>query len=253
VIETLDLATWHRTGVLVIDGFFPADDLRKVQNWVGELEALPGTGTGILQYDEITPGGGSVRCRTENFVPFHAGMRALLTQGPLLEVASVLLAEQAVLYKEKINYKLPGGAGFAAHQDAPAYPFVRSTITCMIAVDDSTIDNGCLEVVHGMHHDALPTDETGCIPAELAATLGWEAIPVRAGSLLWFNWYVPHRSGPNRSSQRRRAIYLTYNAASDGNFRDKYYQEKKQRLENGSSRISLIGHFNGTARAESQD
>ena len=57
----------------------------------------------------------------------------------MLETASALLVEQAVLYKEKINYKLVGGAGYAPHQDAPAYPFIATHVSCMVAVDDGHI------------------------------------------------------------------------------------------------------------------
>jgi len=55
-----------------------------------------------------------------------------------LSIAGALLGEPAVLYKEKINYKLAGGAGYAPHQDAPAYPFIDVHVSCMVAVDDST-------------------------------------------------------------------------------------------------------------------
>ena len=67
----------------------------------------------------------------------------------MLDAASALLGEPAVLYKEKVNYKLPGGAGYAPHQDAPAYPFVAKHVSCLVAIDDAGIDNGCLEVVSG--------------------------------------------------------------------------------------------------------
>lgn len=251
--DTLDLATWQTTGALLMEGFLGPERLREVQRWVDEIEALPGSEDSLLQYDETTGDGLSVRCRTENIVPFHDSMRTLLTQGALLDIASTLLGEPAVLYKEKINYKQPGGAGFTPHQDAPAYPFVRSTITCMIAIDDSTTDNGCLDIVEGMHHNPLPTDDAGCIPTHLAETLTWKPIPAHAGSLLWFDWYVPHRSGVNTSPHRRRAIYLTYNAASDGDHRHRYYQEKRHRLAAGTGRISLIGHFTGDSHVSAQE
>ena len=248
VAHDIDHEVWDGTGALLIDGFLEPDRLSEVQGWVEELEQTPPAVGGPLQYDERLADGSTARCRTENFVPVHDGLRELLTTGPILDIASRLLGEGAVLYKEKINYKLPGGAGFNAHQDAPAYPFVRSTITCMVALDDSTQDNGCLEIVEGMHRDLLPTDSTGCLPKDLADTLSWTPVPARAGSLLWFNWYVPHRSGPNRSDRRRRAIYLTYNGASDGNLRGVYYEEKAKSLAGAGGRISLIGHFNGDAK-----
>ena len=40
--------------------------------------------------------------------------------GPaMLDRVSQLMGEPAILFKEKINFKLSGGSGFAAHQDAP--------------------------------------------------------------------------------------------------------------------------------------
>ena len=38
--------------------------------------------------------------------------------GRVIEAVGELLGEPAVLYKEKINYKYPGGGGYAAHQEA---------------------------------------------------------------------------------------------------------------------------------------
>src|SRR5260221_9126308 len=143
--------------------------------------------------------GGRQLCRTENFVPFNEGLRALLTTGAMLATASALLGEPAVLYKEKINYKLPGGAGYSPHQDAPAYPFVDVHVSCMVAVDDAAPGNGCLEVASASHGDVLPMDERGCIADDVVAELTWMPVPVQAGETLWFHSRTPHRSGANRS------------------------------------------------------
>lgn len=238
---------WREEGVLLMEGAIQGDALARLQRWVDDLEGQAGTPDGLLQYDEVVPDGSVRRCRTENFVPFHEGLRGLLTSGMIPRTASELLGEQAVLYKEKINYKGSGGAGFAPHQDAPAYPNVEKTLACMIAVDDATVENGCLEIVRRSHQAQLPTDDRGCIEPAVANRLEWEPLPVRAGSLLWFHCYVPHRSGGNTSATTRRAIYLTYNAASDGDLREDYYATKISELAEHPDRLSLIGHFVGSA------
>jgi 2-aminoethylphosphonate dioxygenase len=58
-----------------------------------------------------------------------------------------------LLFKDKINYKLPSGNGFAAHLDAPAYDHIGKIehLTANFAVDKATIENGCIEVVPGSH------------------------------------------------------------------------------------------------------
>ncbi|WP_156607391.1 phytanoyl-CoA dioxygenase family protein [Dietzia sp. DQ12-45-1b] len=244
----LDLDTWSRDGLLVVDDVLSATELEQLQQWVLELENRPGTTDQLLQYNETTVDGSIRRCRTENFLPYHDGLRALLTVGRIPEIAGTLLGQKAVLYKEKINYKAPGGSGFAAHQDAPAYPYVSNTIACMIAVDDSTLDNGCLEVARRKHAAQLPTDTRGCVEPAVAQTLEWEPLPVAAGSLVFFHCYVPHRSGPNSSDSTRRAIYLTYNGESDGRLRESYYAKRIHDLADHPDQLSLIGHFAGAAK-----
>src|SRR4051794_13823980 len=84
------------------------DDVDALRRWVDEVAAWPDDGP-WLHHRERSEHGPQL-CRTEAFVPHHAALRALLTTGTMVEDASSLLGEPAVLYKEKINYKLPGGA-----------------------------------------------------------------------------------------------------------------------------------------------
>ncbi len=225
-----------------------ADGVAQLQDWVEEIAGWADDGGEWLHYREQTEHGPRL-CRTENFVPFHTGMRNLLSTGALVATASMLLGEQALLYKEKINYKLAGGAGYTAHQDAPAYPFVDAHVSCMVAVDDSTVVNGCLEVVSGRHHELLPMDDRGCIVAEVARAMEWMPVDVAAGQTLWFHSLTPHRSGPNRSDVDRRALYPTYNAASAGERREDYYRAKLAQIAAQKSTdrvvVSLIGDFQG--------
>ena len=65
-------------------------------------------GKWFLYYENV--GGKKTLCRTENFLPYHDGVRNLI-HGKLSKVMSDLFRESAVLFKEKINYKLAGAAG----------------------------------------------------------------------------------------------------------------------------------------------
>lgn len=46
----------------------------------------------------------------------------------------------------------------------------------------------------------------------------------KAGDMLFFNGYIPHRSGSNLSNNPRRAVFFTYNPLRCGDYREKYYQ-----------------------------
>ena len=217
-------------------------------SWVDDVAAWPPDDGEWMQHLEDTDTGPAL-CRSENFVPYHAALRQLLTAGSMLEVASALLGEPAVLYKEKVNYKAPGGAGYSPHQDAPAYPLIDTHVSAMVAVDAADATNGCLEVVSGAHHERLPVDARGCLTAATVATFTWEPLPVPAGATLWFHSLTPHCSGPNPSPRPRRALYPTYNAASEGDLRAAYYDTKRAAFAASApgdrAQVSLIGDFEG--------
>lgn len=249
-VPQLDLSGFHHDGYLEVPGYLPVADLAQLRSWVAEVESWPADRGGWFQHDE-QGAVGVVRARTENFSPYHEGLDSLVNRGALVAMAGQLLGEPAVLYKEKINYKHPGGGGFAPHQDAVAYPHIVSGVSCLLAVDDATDDNGCLEFAAAHHERLLATDQYGCIDAAVARQLEWRRYPVTAGSLLWFHSHTPHRSATNWSRRSRRAMYLTYNAAAAGDHRAAYYADRRTALADPASadsdhqRLSLIGHFQG--------
>ena len=240
------VAHFRRTGWVLTEPFDP-QVTAELREWIDDLAAWPDD-SGVLHHREITARGPQL-CRTENFVPFHTELRDMLTRGELVDTASMLLGERAVLYKEKVNYKLAGGAGFAPHQDAPAYRFVDTHVSCLVAIDDVTLENGCLEVVSEMHAEVLPMNDRGCIREDIVEQFDWTPVPMWAGQALWFHSRTPHRSGPNDSRADRRAMYPTYNAAREGDLRAAYYEQKMAEFaadSDRSGRISLIGDFEGT-------
>lgn len=242
-----DIASFAERGWVLSKPFTQAEIERLVE-WITEVQHWDDGGEWMNHYEMIA--GSPRKCRTEYFTPFHSGLRELLTAGVIRSAAESLLGEPVALYKEKINYKLAGGAGWEAHQDAPAYPFIDAHISCMIAVDAASAANGCLEVVSGMHHELIPTDARGCIPADVVPTMSWQAVPMEAGDVLWFHSRTPHRSGDNSSPQHRRAVYPTFNAIREGDLRETYYAAKRDELRRTSAtgervRISLIDDFRG--------
>jgi 2-aminoethylphosphonate dioxygenase len=247
-LQDNECAHYQAEGWLRVDGLLDVT-VAELQDEVGRVAAWPEGGGEWLHYFELTDDGRRM-ARTENFTPFSDLLASLLRDGPIPDVASQLLGERAVLYKEKINYKAAGGAGFSPHQDKPAYPFVQTVLSVMVAVDDATVENGCLFVASGRHQRALPQDERGCVDDETVASLDWQPVELPAGSTLFFHALTPHRSGPNLSSRSRRALYPTYNGVSEGDLRAAYYAEKlrafaESESDEGRVRLSLIGDFEG--------
>lgn len=234
------------TGWLLLDDVTGVD-VETLQNEVDAIARWPEVGEWMHHF-EMTDRGRQL-ARTENFVPFSPIMNTLLRESAIAQVAGELLDDEAFLYKEKINYKLVGGAGFSPHQDKPAYPFVDQVLSVMVAVDDATVENGCLFVASARHDRLLPQDERGCLTSEVVAELQWQPVELRAGQTLFFHALTPHRSGPNLSRRDRRALYPTYNGASEGDLREAYYRAKIEAFADAPTgdraRISLIGDFEG--------
>jgi hypothetical protein len=245
--EAAATAHFRRTGWVHVRGPAAAALAAELQTWADDIAGWSDDG-GWLHHRELTDEGPAL-CRTENMVPYHAPLRALLCAGPLVAAAGALLGEPAVLYKDKLNYKLPGGAGYAPHQDAPAYRFVDIHVSCMLPIDDASETNGCLDVVSAAHDRIWPVDDVGCLRADVVASMSWLPVPAQAGDVLWFHSRTPHRSGPNASPRPRRALYPTYNALSEGDLREDYYRQKAAELAAAADgdrvAVSLIGDFQG--------
>ena len=102
-------------------------------------------------------------------------------------------------------------------------------VTLMLGVDPTTAANGGLEIVHDFREPVtLPQAEDGTLRADVVASLDWHPLETRPGDLVLFDSYVPHRSGPNRSDRPRRAFYVTWNRASEGDRRADYYERKRR-------------------------
>ncbi len=225
-VEALD--HWRANGWLLLRDY--VSDVRTLDQWVIDLAARPETPGKWMKYFEPGLDGRRQLCRVESFLAYHEGFDDFVNGAPMLELIGELLAEEAILFKEKINFKLPGGAGFAPHQDAPAFTsFGQSThVTAMLSVDATTPENGCLEIATRPGAAAtLPTAEDLTIATEVVDRLDWVAVPTAPGDLLLFDSYLPHRSAENRSYSARRAVYLTYAKAAEGDHRLAYYRKKR--------------------------
>jgi ectoine hydroxylase-related dioxygenase (phytanoyl-CoA dioxygenase family) len=220
-------ARMARDGYLVVRGFFGASQTRDLLRWTEELATAPEQPGRHWVYheDSLTESGRRVIQRIENFCPFHVEFDALIRGGAIVHWTSALMDGPVTLFKDKINFKMPGGPGFTLHQDQQAgwSRYAPIFVTAMVTLDPATLENGCLEIVPGRHRGGLlgeewkPLDETG---------LALRAVPTAPGDVIFFDSFVPHASKPNFTDRPRRILYLTYNLASGGDHRDRYYAEK---------------------------
>jgi hypothetical protein len=225
------LASWREHHHLILRAPFLAEQILAIRQWTETLEGWPETPAKWMKYFEEDAVTGIRRlCRVENFVQFHDGMHDLLRGAGAMAILEQLMGEPAVLFKEKINFKHPGGAGFTAHQDAPAFGTFGHDyhITMSIAVDDADVENGCLEMSDAVEtYRMLEQADDGTVAPAREALLSWRPVELQAGDVVFFDSYIPHRSKANCSNRPRRAFFATYNRLEEGDVRDAYFAHKR--------------------------
>ena len=231
ILNSAQIADFKRDGFLVVRQLFDVGEMKNISAWTNEVETWPETPGRHMMYFETSLKSGRERIlnRLENFYPFHEAFRDLFDGNKLLAATSDLLGEDAVLYKDKINFKLPGGDGFELHQDQQAGwgTYADLFITALVSIDAATEENGCLELVAGLHKLGMLGEEWKPMTEEDIAEKTLVSCPTQPGDVVFFDSYCPHGSGPNMSDGKRRVLYVTYNAASAGDHREQYYADKR--------------------------
>jgi phytanoyl-CoA hydroxylase len=156
-----------------------------------------------------------------------------------------LLGPDVRFFREQLVTKYPHSSGTVPwHQDHGYAPMRPATfLTCFLALEDITEDNGCLWVVAGSHRGG-PLDH---VPAgailRVDAEVGDEArpVPLAKGSLLTFSSLTFHHSGPNLTDSYRQAWIVQFCVADavDGRT-DQAYSGCPVVAEHGAWRPSRI-------------
>jgi len=144
-----------------------------------------------------------------------------------------LLEGEVYHYHSKLTMKRPRvGGAWDWHQDygywyrnACLFPLMGSVF---IAVDASTRENGCLEVLRGSHH--LGRLDHGTVGGQVGADMERVAQAMKVldhvhveqapGDGLFFHANLLHTSGQNRSAQSRNVLLCCYNAARNAPFKE---------------------------------
>jgi ectoine hydroxylase-related dioxygenase (phytanoyl-CoA dioxygenase family) len=241
-----DTEAWERDGYCVSRGVVTAaelDELRAETDRLSELilsdverysqgryvprdeeregyEVAPATGPAANQLRMIEP-----------LVDLSFVFRELSRSEAVTAPARGALGEEVRLFEDKLNLKPPGGSGFTWHQDWSCCwrAHTDELVTCLLYLDDSTEENGCLEVIPGSHEGRAVRPFVEGSKYEVAITADDERqvlpLPLAAGDMITFDPYLLHFSKPNRSSGPRRAILYTYNPARLGDIWSARYPE----------------------------
>ncbi|MGE0736223.1 MAG: phytanoyl-CoA dioxygenase family protein [Alphaproteobacteria bacterium] len=231
VLSAQQIADFRRDGFVVVPGLFSTAEMRGITRWTDEMQSAPETpGKYMMYFEKSMRDGSRILNRLENFAPYHAAFGGLFHGDKMEGACSQLLGEPVVLFKDKINFKMPGGDGFKAHQDQQAgwSRYADFFITALVSIDEANDTNGCLELVAGHHARGLVGQEWAPLNDREIAQMKFVSCPTQPGDVVFFDSYAPHRSAPNHTDKPRRVLYVTYNRLSDGDHRAQYYADKRK-------------------------
>lgn len=143
----------------------------------------------------------------------------------IVDVLTAVIGPNVKCMQSMLFIKSAGKPGQAWHQDEDFIPTRDRSLTgAWIALDDATVENGCLWVIPGSHKQGIlwelaEQDDPDFDCSNVAVGFPYtdeDAVPVelKAGSAVLFNGYLLHRSLPNvAKSGYRRALVNHYMSA----------------------------------------
>jgi hypothetical protein len=227
-MQQIDVERFEREGYLVLRNVLPTEEipplLEEVDGMCAALAADPPPPKEVQVYwDNKESPERTVRMI---FPTVHLSSTfARLSEDPrITEIAATALRDEGVhLFEDKVNCKLPGGAGFEWHQDWSCCwrGMPDQLVNCFLALDAADEQNGALQVVPGSHaaRECLPFRsqeehfevDPAYVDAERAIT-----VPMGPGDMLLFDPFLLHHSEVNRSDRARRTAIFTYSSRRVG-------------------------------------
>ncbi|MEC8275124.1 MAG: phytanoyl-CoA dioxygenase family protein [Pseudomonadota bacterium] len=231
MLSTEQIDAFWRDGVVVAEDAVTPEQLAALRSvfdgWVDESrahaedygETVDGRARFDLQpgHSPETPGLRRVQSPEEVSEVYAGVMREAAT----VDMVADLIGPNLRFHHGKVNSKLPGTATQVKfHQDFPFQPMSNDDIiTCLLFLDDVTLENGPLEVVPGSHRGPLYSHWhggrfTGAVAEEVTAEVAPKAVPCtgKAGSVCLMHSSLLHGSAPNLSDGPRTLYITTYYA-----------------------------------------
>ena len=205
--------THHREmrelGYTLLEGVFNAEDMSFV---AGRIEANQ-----RRRRDEETAGTGLKE--DISFTPFLAEadpeLMAFVKRPEFVAITTAFLGPDTDLYWNQAVYKPGGGTKpFPWHQDDGYTAVLPSPyLTLWIALNDTTVENGCIWVLPGTHRRGLVPHQRTPIGLECHSLDDADQgvpVPVKAGSVAAFWSLTMHKSGVNVSNEVRKSYIVQY-------------------------------------------
>jgi len=213
---------YRQQGFLIRENLLPLEHIEGLRTRMQEIAC--GDVPGFPMTDvELEPGSENDRTRIVRKINRCAENDPLFlahaANDKILDVVETLIGPDIKLYASQCFMKPPGGVAKPYHQDSAYFTIEpMDLVTCWTALDNVTLDNGCLWVITGSHREGLVEHERWEIDGredkqvtEERLDRGREVpIVMPAGSCSFHHSLLLHGSGANNTDQPRRGLAVHY-------------------------------------------
>jgi ectoine hydroxylase-related dioxygenase (phytanoyl-CoA dioxygenase family) len=234
------LKKYKEDGYFILENLFTSQEMdeltAKVDHYVEEhnrkLKSEQPDSEGVSRANEIT--------FTTNLVKLDSYFQQFCGQQKFVDLTTPILGGDVSLFWDQAVYKRPEtNKDFPWHQDN-GYGLVLSEeyVTCWLAMEDATVENGCIWILPDSHKDGIVEHQK--------TPIGWQCyfgedpgIPVelKKGSMVVFSSLLFHRSGPNLSDNIRKGYILQYIPTDVKNIKTGKAFKKMQIAKDGKAHL----------------
>jgi len=216
-LTSCQIEQYRRDGFLAVPQFLDAVELEQWRHVTDEAVRLRLKSLGSSNESEEFYSQVFVQCI--NLKDTHEPMRELVLDECLGRMAGTLAGVDGLrIWHDQALIKGPYGNATSWHLDNPFWSFSHPiSISVWVALDDATIENGCLWYLPGTHKEAGYKDTfIGANMRDLFKTYPqWEnikavATPLPAGGAVFHNGLTAHGAGANMTPGSRRAMTCGY-------------------------------------------
>ncbi len=219
---------YQTNGFIVIEDFLSADELEHGRSAVMEAvterggKKMPGKDTKVGEDDGINEDAeyfGKVFDQLLNLWQTNNKVKELMTDERIGEMAAKLSGADGIrIWHDQALFKRPWANPTAWHLDTPFWSFSdKRALSIWIALDDATLENGCLYFIPGSHkitsfkNSAIGKNMDGIFQVypQCAKTQPFVA-KMKAGSCSFHNGLTIHGAGANMTPGFRRAMTCAY-------------------------------------------
>lgn len=148
-------------------------------------------------------------------------IKSYLLHQRITDVLTKIISPNVKCMQSMLFVKAPGKAGQSWHQDEYYIPTRDRSLTGVwIAIDDASLENGCLWIIPGSNMsgyimDRVPNTSAEYADVDTVDVSGFEKeniipVEVKSGSVVFFNGYTLHSSQKNKTEDCFRTALVNH-------------------------------------------